>query len=431
MAINKLNLGIKIPCVQGEYSPSLLTYTTQLRPSYLQKVIGYDPRSTNWSKLASDLQAIYRTLQRPTHKQRRESIDGYIEDRIGPQATYIGAFPGISIAVQNPAVFRPYDANRDDLAGVGYLDFDLESTNVKIVIDGLGRITGALQKVDEAYAGNAVSKAIIESFMLPVTFFVPTEQHGPLSIDEMGQLFHDFNFRIAEVQPQLALALDQSDIYIRLTNKLAVESKGIVAAGGMASRVRSVGGKSTELVTQINLHRAVRGAMEGHSFQESNLNEINNPNLTRETFHENLAALVVYFDELAAKMGGRFKDRESLHLSAPGWQTLGVIFNDVHYGLHLDEAARAAMVAKLAAFDWSRKNPDWLVNGVLVNAMNKKTGVSEIKLGGAGRSNRAAMLAYVRDKLGLTSMLAARKPVEVTAQAAEPAPAALTPEPVA
>jgi hypothetical protein len=395
-------------------------------------VIGYDPRSTNWSKLPDDLQEIYRTLQRPTNKQRRESIDGYIEDRIGPQATYIGAFPGISIAVQNPAVFRQYDANRDDLAAVGYLDFDLESTNIKVVIDGLGRVTGAMKKVDEANDGNAISKAIIENFTLPVTFFVPTEQHGPLSIGEMGQLFHDFNFRIAEVQPQLALALDQSDIYIRLTNKLGAESRGIVAAGGMVSRVKSVGGKNSELVTQINLHRAVRGAMEGHAFQESNLTEIDNPNLTRATFNENLAALVVFFDELATAMGERFKDRESLHLSAPGWQTLGVIFNDMRYRLQLDEAARAAMVAKLGAIDWSRNNPDWLVNGLLVNSVNRKTGVPEIKLGGAGRNNRAAMLGYVRDQLGLTSMLEALKPAEaVTAPAVEPAAAAPVPEPVA
>ena len=278
MAFNKINFGIKIPCVQGGYSPHLLTYTTQIPPKALIKQyygLGYDPRSSNWKNLPPHLQEIYRTLQRPTTTERRESIEGYIEDRIGPQAGYIGGFPGISIAVQNPAEFRPFN-DSDELAPVGYLTFDLQSSNTRINIDGLGRVTGALDQIDK---GN---DAIVEAFTLPVTFFVPTEEHGPLSIEEMGQLFHDFNFRVWTVRPQLAIALDQSDIYIRLTNKLAA-APVIAANGGMAQRVASLGQKNTELVAQTVLLRAVRGAMEGHDFQEANLTETDNPNLTRAT----------------------------------------------------------------------------------------------------------------------------------------------------
>jgi hypothetical protein len=68
------------------------------------------------------------------------------------------------------------------------------------------------------------------------------------------------------------------------------------------------------------------------------------------------------------------------------------------------------MVAQLAIIDWSRTNPDWKSMSVLVDGVNEQTGVPLIKLGGAGRNNRACMLAYLRKKLGLTPMLAAQEP---------------------
>jgi DGQHR domain-containing protein len=404
MAFNTLNFGVKIPCVQGGYSPHLVTYTTQIPPKALEQIIGYDPRSANWKNLSESLQAIYRTLQRPTVADRRESIGGYIEDRIGPQAGYIGGFPGISIAVQNPVAFRAYDADNGDIAALGYIDFELSNSNLRIVIDGLGRLTGALDKIDEG------RDDIVDSFTIPVTFFVPTKEHGPLSIEEMGQLFHDFNFRVSPVRPQLAIALDQSDIYIRLTNKLA-EAPVIATSGGMAQRVASLGQKSTELVAQTVLLRAVRGAMEGHDFQEANLTEIDNPNLTKETFQQNLADLTAYLTRFAEVMGGeRFRDRDSLHLSAPGWQAIGVVFDDIHHRLKLDSAKRDPIVTALGSIDWSRTNPDWQLSGLLVTGTDKKTGDKVLKFGGAGRSNRAALLAYLRAKAGLDILLRQTEP---------------------
>jgi DGQHR domain-containing protein len=399
MAFNKMNLGVKIPCIQGGYSPHLFTYTTQIAPRDLVTIIGYDPRSSNWKNLPPALQEIYRTLQRPTVKERRESIGGYIEDRIGPQAGYIGGFPGISIAVQNPTEFTQLVTGGGDFAAMGYIHFDLASSNLRILHDGLGRVTGALDKIEEG------RDDIVDAFTLPVTFFVPTKEHGTLTVSEMGQLFHDFNFRVSPVRPKLAIALDQSDIYIRLTNRLA-EAPVIALNGGMAVRVDALGSKSEELVAQTVLLRAVRGAMEGHDFQERNLAEIDNPNLTRATFDQNLSALNEYLTHFAQEMGDRFKIRDSIHLSASGWQAIGVVFDDIHHRLQLDDAKRDAVIKALGAIDWSRTNSDWLTAGVLTVGTDKKSGNAVMKFAGAGRSNRAATLDYIRQKTGLDAMLA-------------------------
>ena len=104
-------------------------------------------------------------------------------------------------------------------------------------------------------------------------------------------------------------------------------------------------------------------------------------------------------------MGERFRDRDSLHLSAPGWQTIGVLFDDIHHRLKLDATKRGTVIVALGAIDWSRNNLDWQSTGVLAQGKNK-AGETVLKFGGGGRSNRAALLDYVRHKTGLNVMLA-------------------------
>ena len=82
-----------------------------------------------------------------------------------------------------------------------------------------------------------------------------------LSWKEMGQLFHDFNFRVQPVSKQHAVALDNSDLYIALTNKLA-ERPVFVNNGGVAERAASLGKKSTELVVQTVLVRTGKPVRE-------------------------------------------------------------------------------------------------------------------------------------------------------------------------
>ena len=152
----------------------------------------------------------------------------------------------------------------------------------------------------------------------------------PLTVGELGQLFADFNFRVYPVPARVNMALDQSDIYIALANKLARRSF-IADFGGMEVKAASLGKKSMSIVVQTVLVRTVRGAAEGRDFQENNLANPKGAHLTDETFLVELESVADFFTAIQQRMGGRWSNRESLHLSSPGWQALGVIHHDMNH----------------------------------------------------------------------------------------------------
>jgi hypothetical protein len=249
--------------------------------------------------------------------------------------------------------------------------------------------------------------------MFPVTIYVPRPGTKPFSWQEMGQLFHDFNFKVHPVSRQLAVALDTSDLYIALANKLA-QCPAFAEYGGVAERRASLGGKSTELIVQTVLIRTVRGACEGRKFQESNLAEIESPNLTPSTFKSILSSIDQFFSGIAERMGDdRWTDRHSLHLSSPGWQALGVIHHDIAFKLKLDAVERASVLDKIASIDWSRFNEDWLSLGIGHPEVDKKTGQPakdergrlKVALTGAGRTNTQKLIDYIREKSGIAARI--------------------------
>jgi DGQHR domain-containing protein len=407
MVINTVNIALQVPCVQGYFGKRLVTYTSQLSPGGIVNVLGHDPRSALWKRLPTDeLREIYKYLQRKTSKSRRDSIEGYIEERFGPDALMIGGFPAISIAVQQPTTFRPYDPNDPKKRAIGELELDLSPARPRVLIDGLGRVTGALELMDHGDAG------IVEGFAFPVTFYVPAPGTPPLSWVEMGQLFHDFNFRVYPVSQSHALSLDQSDLYVALANKLA-ETNVIKSNGGMAKRAASLGRKSTELVVQTVFVRTVRGACEGRAFQEANLAATDNPNLTRETFPQMLSSLENYFTTIAQEMGEAFVDKSSLHLASPGWQALGVIFHDIMFKLGGDKSMQNQIARKIAHIDWGRGNPEWQQMNIGGPEIDKMTGQPatddrgrvKVALTGAGRTSTQKIIDYVRAKTGIDVML--------------------------
>ncbi|GLR66521.1 hypothetical protein GCM10010909_12010 [Acidocella aquatica] len=278
---------------------------------------------------------------------------------------------------------------------IGNLEIDEEG--IRILLDGLGRLSGALDLAEEGPEG----MKLVNQFVFPVTFYTPTVEAGPLSVEDLGQLFMDFNFRVNPVPARLAIALDQSDIYISLANKLAKEPF-IADNGGMEMKTKSLGKKSTALVVQSVLLRAVRGACEGRDFQEANLSMAADPNLTNDTFDQELESIAEFFTEIAQRMGhDRWKNRESLHLTAPGWQALGVIHHDInHSGLDLSDAQRSSIYNVIAGIDWSRKNQEWADEAKLGLFQN-----GELVILGAGRNNTQAIITYVRQKTGLAAKL--------------------------
>jgi hypothetical protein len=167
-------------------------------------------------------------------------------------------------------------------------------------------------------------------------------------------------------------------------------------------KAKSLGKKSTAIVVQSVLLRTVRGASEGREFQENNLSTPSDPNLTNDTFEQELDSISEFFTEISNGMGkDRWNVRESLHLSAPGWQALGIIHHDInHRGLDLSAAQRSSICKTIAEIDWSRKNEAWATEAKLGTFQN-----GELVILGAGRNNTQAIISYVRQKAGLTPML--------------------------
>jgi len=394
------------PAMQGMVGSRLVTYATQLPPHSIEGLLGHDPRSRFWRKLPGDIEAIYSKVQRATTNTRLRGITDYIKNRFMPGGPLLGAFPAVSIAVQNPVVFR--EINITEMPGVGHIQIDMSSRNARIVVDGLGRISGVFDLIERSY-DESVSKVereklsiLLSSFSVPVVIYAPHPETTPLSRAEMGQLFFDFNFKAVAVPSRIAISLDRSDPYILATSLLAAECSAIANNGGMEERAASLGSKSTAIVVQQVLLRAVRAAMEGSAFAESNKSDIAHPNLGFDTIREQVGSFSDFIEAFAKEMGDRYSsDKKSLHLSSPGWQTLGVIYHDVVYRLNVPDPQKVAQA--LGRIDWSRSGKLW------TGMVKEKIGVdgtSELVLQSAGASTKRDMVKRVRDEIGLTPLLA-------------------------
>ncbi len=396
-----------VPAVQGYFGKRLATYTTQIKPRELKSILGHDPRSKHWKLLADSTRKIYERVQRATSADRRASIAGYIEQRLGRNT--IAGFPAISIGISKPTTFVTFaelsNSKYQRALGVLQIDEDCE----RIVLDGLGRISGCLDLAEEDDSG----RALVDQLVLPVTFYLPAPGTDPLTVDELGQLFMDYNFRVNKVPARIAIALDQSDIYISLTNQLAKEPF-ISENGGMEVKAASRGKKSTALVVQGVLLRTVRGACEGRDFQESNLAMTGNANLSDATFVHELDSIAAFFTEISRRMGGRWRVYDSLHLTAPGWQALGVLHHDVnHRGLNLTPLEKTHIYDVIAGLDWSRSNRKWVDDAGLGQwSIPKGSDVEQVVILGAGRNNTQAIIDYLRQHTGLQNKLDAQKEPE-------------------
>jgi hypothetical protein len=182
----------------------------------------------------------------------------------------------------------------------------------------------------------------------------------------------------------------------------------------MEVRASSLGKKSTAIVVQQVLRRFVRGACEGKAVQMDDKNTPSKPNLTAATrghFKEEINELLT---GLSTRMGGRFRDRESIHLSSAGWQALGLIFHDIIVRLKDDLSAmeRDSVLEAIADIDWSRYNPDWipLLGQAELDSDGREVaderGRKRVALSRGGRQTVWALADYMRDRSILASRLA-------------------------
>lgn len=381
--------------VKGYASRRLVVFSVVLPGEHLLKFLGHDPRMQHRRNLRPDIRAIYDKVQRPTSKGRRESIASYLISRLS-NGRVLGAFPAVSVGCTEPLPFEPL--SDPNLAGLGVLRIGDQK---RFVLDGLGRISGVLDVLDERPELIKMNPVTGQGFTVQISIFAPP--NGELTIEDLGQLFMDFNFRVYPVPQALAIALDESDLYIQLANAVA-QYPPISDHGGMDKRAASLGRKSTALVVQTVLLRFVRGACEGRDFQEANLAHVDNANLTDETFDTERDRILTFLSDLAARMGERWADRAGIHLTSPGWQALGVICHDLdRRGLNINPLQRSAIIDRLASIDWSRAKTDVWQNEVGLSMSLNKHG--EIVLGGAGRNNTQLIIDYLRKVTGLKSQL--------------------------
>ena len=377
---------MRFPAIAGTSGSRLETYVTQLDIATLEHVLGHDPRSRNWQNLSPKLQKMYEKIQRSTAPQRIQGLINFIEQRLDPSAELLAALPSISVAIQKPSEFD----NRS-----GRVIIDGSHNNTRIVVDGLGRVTALIEYLHH-YRSMQVgdlnyskTKATLENLKVPILFLSPKPGQEDLSLEEMGQLFFDFNFKQIAVPARIAISLDMGDLYIRLTNQLAADCPEIRDNGGMEKRASSLGSKSVALVAQTVLLKFVRGAIGGAKLQTSNKSVLQDDPLTAENFDDRLRSLCSFVSAFAKAMGERFTtNRKDMHLSAPGWQVLGLLANEA---LNTPEDLQL-LATRLGQLDWSRKSEIW-------DGMAERDTEGNLLMTGAGMENKKRMLECIRRSL--------------------------------
>lgn len=406
--LSTTQLTIRIAAVQGGYGKRLATYSTQVSPRSLEAFLGHDPRSRLWKKLDSELEEIYKQLQRTTTADRLRGIETYIRKRFTDMAIICGAFPAISVAVKQPLRFEPFSSS-NDLAGAGTLHLDVSKTNSRIVLDGLARTSGVIELVELANDETLTAEErqalnnLLDQFSLPVVIFSPRDGK-PLEMREMRQLFADFNFKQKSISPSMAVAADSSDIYIETTRRLG-EAATVKMYGGMEIGRASLGSKSTALVVQQNLLRFVRAAAEGDSFTEAKINseKHDDARLNEETIENFVRRVDRFLHGMAATMGEKaFRDaKNSIHLSGPGWGAVGSIYHDLEAVLGTKDMEDAGR--KIGEIDWQRGSPFWadVMREKLVRGKPVTTFI------GGGYESRQAIRRKVHQHLGTWDKLQA------------------------
>ena len=158
----------------------------------------------------------------------------------------------------------------------------------------------------------------------------------------------------------------------------------------------------------------------------SNTESVSEPNLTRENIPSVLASFTDFFDDLAAGMGDeRFSDKSSIHLTAAGWQALGIIHYDLAFRLKMSHIERQDVMHKIVGIDWTRTNPDWI--GVIGETERDKTtgevindefGRPRVAIGSSRRQDIERLFNHLRAKVGIPLPVSPSTDTEVGEQVA-------------
>jgi hypothetical protein len=356
--------------------------------------------------LAAPLREAYEEYQRKTKPARADGIGRYIGERLAPGSKLVGGFPSLSIGLTEVPVFEPL-RNRAGITiaegvtiddSVGTLHFDIGAKHVRMLLDGLARLTGAMGYVDDG-------KDVDDWFSFALTVFAPTPERARLTPAELGQLFFDYNYRVTRVSPSLALEMDQAGVYSQIVEWLK-DQPVIRNNGGMQQSGASLGKKSTALVVRRVLHGFVTVAAEGEkALQGPKSEEIRNPRTNHDNIEEVRAIIDDFLTQFAEAMGVRFTAADSIHLTRLGWEAIGMIVHDAVIKTQLSAAELTHCISALAAVDWSRTNRDWFgMIGVAEQAPDGSNLVDDqgrervVIMGGKGDQGLRRAIAYLRRK---------------------------------
>jgi hypothetical protein len=193
---------------KGHYGDKLVTFQTQVKASEIVNLLGHDPRSKYWSRLSDELHEMYATLQRKTSKGRRDGTRRYIEERFDNGTYALGAFPAIAIGTVNPLRFTQYAGKYPGSGiqrGVGELAFNLGTTSTRVLLDGMARVAGALEILDD---GN---RELADSFAFPVTIFTPSDRLGSVPSRSLVNYFTTLIFLLNQfLRPMQSISISQT-----------------------------------------------------------------------------------------------------------------------------------------------------------------------------------------------------------------------------
>lgn len=334
--------------VRSPIKTGLDCYMLSLRPSYLFRFLGHDPRSQHWKSLPPWLRGIYEQKQRVTSKDRISGLEDYITKRL-MNGDDIGALPPISI-VQFEA-FRP--GQLQDLGHNAALLDDDEYDARRVLIDGLARVT-AMQAVRERYEveGPAAFK-LLEEFRFSVALYVPTEGERVLDADDGGQLFSDFNSYAWLTTPAKSLEGDKHNPYKRIAH-IVGNSAVIRRHGGFKAGTIKLGGKDTHFTTELTLASFCKIAIEGRRGYGKLTRPLTTPKIASINIEEAGGELALFFTELERLMGAtKFGDRDQIWRGAHGLYAIAVVLNDMFEG----RTTMQQVTKGLATIDWTWNNP--------------------------------------------------------------------------
>jgi hypothetical protein len=402
------HLSPEIPAIVGTENERIATYSTSVPPrDIVESILKYDVRLKRIKNAPAMVRRLLDELQRgAVKKDRTDAHVNYITSR--EQMKHIWAYPAIAIAVQEaPQVRKAFPDNPN----LPFVFVQLRRTGFRVINDGIGRVGGLVEFEDiledpnyQDEAVKAIVKRVIALMSLPLVIFAPREGAPDFTEEDVAQLFSDFNFKVRPVSQAKAMQTDSSDIYLQLANAIG-NIPVIRNNGGMESGKTSVGKNSTAYVTEAMLYRTVRGACEGESAQETNAIDISDANLTPATYQREFSNIEDFFTEVANAMGAKWLDKNGVHRTAPGWQALGVICNDIHHGeLTLTPAQISRVYSALGYMDWSRSNPKW-VTDAKIGEFDADKGLVFHK---AGRTTRHNLITYLRRETGLQSLIEQR-----------------------